>query len=77
MSRYVLTTEAQQDLQQIRDHLLNEASFPVARHVINSLIAAFHSLARTPGQGHRREDLTLREELRFGTVFFPCRIPNR
>jgi len=51
MSRYVLTTEAQQDLQQIRDHLLDDAGFRIARYVINSLIAAFHSLVRTPVKG--------------------------
>lgn len=69
MSRYVLTAEAQQDLQQIRDYLLKEAGFRVARHVLSSIVAAFHSLVRTPGQGHRREDLTSREELRFWAVF--------
>jgi plasmid stabilization system protein ParE len=69
MSRYVLTTEAQQDLHQIRDYLLTEAGFRVARHVMSSIFAAFHALVKTPGQGHRREDLSSREELRFWTVF--------
>ena len=69
MSRYLLTTQAQEDLQQIRDHLLREAGLRVARHVMASFIAAFHGLVRTPGQGHRREDLSSREELRFWNVF--------
>lgn len=69
MSRYVLTAEAQQDLQQIRDYLLREAGFRVARHVMTSIVAAFHALVRTPGQGHRREDLTPREEVLFWAVF--------
>lgn len=70
MSRYVLTTEAQQDLKQIRDYLLREAGSRVARHVTSSIVAAFHSLVRAPGQGHRRADLTSRDELRFWSVFF-------
>ncbi|MGI9072248.1 MAG: type II toxin-antitoxin system RelE/ParE family toxin [Bryobacteraceae bacterium] len=69
MSRYVLTTQAQEDLQQIRDYFLREAGFRVARHVLASVVAAFQALARTPGQGHRREDLSSREELRFWNVF--------
>ncbi len=69
MSRYVLTTQAQEDLQQIRDHLLEKAGLRVARHVMASLVAALHALVRAPGQGHRREDLSSREELRFWNVF--------
>ncbi|HEY6389641.1 MAG TPA: type II toxin-antitoxin system RelE/ParE family toxin [Bryobacteraceae bacterium] len=56
MSRYVLTVEAQDD-------------FRVARYVIASLVAEFRAIARTPGQGHRRDDLTERIELRFRSVF--------
>jgi plasmid stabilization system protein ParE len=37
--------------------------------VVVSLITAFRALVRTPGQGHRREDLTDRPELRFWPVF--------
>ncbi len=69
MSRYVLTAEAQQDLQLIRDYLLKEAGVRVTRYVLNSIVATFQTLARTPGQGHQREDLTVRDELRFWTIF--------
>jgi plasmid stabilization system protein ParE len=69
MNRYVLTTEAQQDLQEIRNYLLSEAGVRVTRRVLASIIAVFRSLVRTPGQGHRRQDLTSREELRFWPVF--------
>src|SRR5260370_37847780 len=69
MSRYVLTAEAQDDLRQIRDYVLDEGGFRVARHVVGSLVAEFRALARTPGQGHRRDDLTGRRELRFWSVF--------
>ena len=69
MSRYVLTAEAQDDLRQIRDYVLDEGGFRAARYVMGSVITAFRALARTPGQGHRREDLSSREELRFWSVF--------
>ena len=69
MSRYVLTDEAQDDLIQIRDYVLRAGGARVARHVVGAVVAGFRSLAKTPGQGHRREDLTHREELRFWAVF--------
>jgi len=69
MNPYVLTAEAQDDLRQIRDYVLNEGGFRVARHVVGSLVAEFRALARTPGQGHMRDDLTERKELRFWSVF--------
>ena len=69
MNRYVLTVEAQQDLKQIRDYVLQEGGFRVARYVVTSIVNGFRSIARTPGQGHLREDLTARRELRFWSVF--------
>jgi plasmid stabilization system protein ParE len=69
MSRYVLTDEAQDDLMQIRDYVLQAGGARVARYVVGSVVAGFRSLAKTAGQGHRREDLTRREELRFWPVF--------
>jgi plasmid stabilization system protein ParE len=69
MSRYVLTTEAQEDIRQVRDYLLKEAGFRAARHVMSSIVTAFQALVRAPGQGHRREDLSSRDELRFWSVF--------
>ncbi len=69
MSGYVLTTQAQEDLREIRDYVLAEGGFRAARYVIGALVALFRSLAQTPGQGHRRQDLTERGELRFRSVF--------
>jgi antitoxin ParD1/3/4/toxin ParE1/3/4 len=66
MSRYVLSAEAQNDLRQIRDYVLDEGGFRVARYVVGSIVREFNALARTPGQGHSREDLTQREELTSG-----------
>lgn len=69
MSRYVLTAQAQHDLKQIRDYVLDEGGFRAAHYVVASLVTGFRALVKTPGQGHRREDLTPREELRFWSVF--------
>src|SRR5713101_3252789 len=69
MSRYGLTVEAQGDLRNIRDNVLAEGGFRVARHVVGSLVAEFRALAGTPRQGHMRDDLTERKELRFWSVF--------
>jgi len=51
MSRYVLTAEAQDDLRQIRDYVLDEGGFRAARYVVGSLVTGFRALAGTPGQG--------------------------
>jgi plasmid stabilization system protein ParE len=69
MSRYVLTLEAQSDLREIRQYLHNEAGPRVARHVVNAFIVAFRKLARKPGMGHVRDDLTADRYLIFWPVF--------
>jgi antitoxin ParD1/3/4/toxin ParE1/3/4 len=69
MNRYVLTAQAQEDLKQIRDYVLREGGFRVARYMVASIVNGFRAIARTPGQGHLREDLTARPELRFWPVF--------
>ena len=58
MNRYVLTAQAQEDPKQIRDNVLQEGGFRIARYVVASMVNGFRAIARTPGQGHRREDLT-------------------
>lgn len=69
MSGYVLTPEAQQDLLQIRDYLKADAGVRVGRYAVNALILALRRLAKNPGLGHRREDLSSHEALRFWPVF--------
>src|SRR5690349_14707624 len=69
MSRYILAVEAQQDLREIRDFLTAQGGSRVARHVLGAFVVAFRRLAKTPGMGHRREDLTPDEDLLFWTVF--------
>lgn len=69
MSRYVLTSEAQDDLRTIREYLIREGGTRTARYVLARFVAAFRSLSITPGKGHSREDLVTHENLRFWPVF--------
>lgn len=57
MNRYLLTPTAQADLIAIQDYYLEEAGYSVARQMLEEFVAAFRFLGRTPGAGHRREDL--------------------
>jgi antitoxin ParD1/3/4/toxin ParE1/3/4 len=69
MSRYVLTTEAQEDLREIRAYLIDRGGVRIAGYVLSALVAAFRRLARTPNIGHPRRDLTQAEGVRFWPVF--------
>jgi toxin ParE1/3/4 len=57
VSRYILVPTAQEDLADIRDYYLEEAGYRVARQMLVGFVEAFRFLARTPGAGHKREDL--------------------
>ncbi len=57
MSTYVLMPVAKEDLVGIRAYYLEEAGYRVARQMVVEFVEAFRFLARTPGAGHRREDL--------------------
>ena len=57
MSRYRLSALAQQDLADIRDYYLTQGSPRAARTMLVQFVEALRALARTPGLGHRREDL--------------------
>jgi len=57
MSGYILQPTAQEDLTGIRDYYLDEAGYRVARQMLVEFVETFRFLARTPGAGHKREDL--------------------
>ena len=57
MSGYILTPTAQEDLVSIRDYYLEEAGHRIARQMLVEFVEAFRLLSRTPGVGHKREDL--------------------
>jgi plasmid stabilization system protein ParE len=57
MSAYVLSADAEADLNQIWEFIAQD-SFDAADRWIEKLFDAFESLTRTPGMGHTRLDLT-------------------
>lgn len=68
MPRYLLTPEAERDLDHIREYLARRGGPRVARYVLRELREAFRFLTSTPEAGHRREDLT-DAPVKFWTVF--------
>jgi len=57
MSGYVLGRDAEQDVESVWDYVAAE-SVEAAHRLTSRLFKAFEALARNPGIGHRREDLT-------------------
>ena len=57
MSRYALGAEAALDLEQIWDYIAAD-SVDAADRWIGKLFDAFEEVGKTPGLGHKREDLT-------------------
>jgi plasmid stabilization system protein ParE len=57
MTGYVLSADAERDLDHIWDFIA-EDNLDMAERWIEKLFDAFDSLARNPGLGHKREDLT-------------------
>ena len=68
MSRYRLSPLAQQDLADIRDYYLAQGSPRATRTMLVELVEAFRALARTPGLGHRREDVAEDRQVLFWPV---------
>ena len=58
MAVYLLTDEAKEDLAQIRRYLTGAAGAHVAKLTLAKIRDAIVFLARHPGAGHIREDLT-------------------
>ena len=65
MSGYVLGVDADFDLDDIWEYIAAD-SMDAADRWIGKLFDTFETLARTPGMGHRREDLTS-----FPVLFWP------
>ena len=68
MKLYVLSPEAERDLDRVKDYLLQTASVRVARYVLRELRAGMRFLGQNPGAGHVREDLT-DDAVKFWPVF--------
>jgi antitoxin ParD1/3/4/toxin ParE1/3/4 len=58
MSAFVLSPEADEDIWIIWKYLAQESGTALADRIEAELFDVFENLARTPGIGHRREDLT-------------------
>lgn len=65
MSGYVLGRDADRDLDDLWDYIA-EDNVEAADRLVAGLFEAFEALARTPGMGHKREDLT-----KFPVLFWP------
>jgi plasmid stabilization system protein ParE len=65
---YVLSPEAERDLDGVTDYLIKTASVRVARYVIRELRTGMRFLGENPGAGHIREDLT-DDPVKFWPVF--------
>jgi toxin ParE1/3/4 len=68
MRRYLLTSDAEGDLDGIKDYLVQHGGKRVAQYVFRHLRDAMVFLGNNPEAGHRREDLT-DAPLKFWTVF--------
>ena len=68
MSAYVVAPAAQDDLLVIWHYYAEEKGDPdLADRMVGEVVSAFHALAKMPGIGHLRSDLS-EEPLRFWTV---------
>jgi plasmid stabilization system protein ParE len=65
MREYVLSAEAELDLDAVWEYIA-EDNVDAADHWIGKLFDALEALARSPGMGHKREDLTS-----YPVLFFP------
>ena len=68
MTRYRLSPEAQGDLTDIKQYLMQEGGAPLARYVLAEIRSGLQFLAATPGAGHSRADLT-DEPVKFWPIF--------
>ena len=68
MSRYLLSAEAESDLDEIRAYLMQHGGTRLVRYVFGDIRKALNFLADTPRAGHLRPDLT-DEPVKFWSVF--------
>lgn len=68
-ARYVLTSQAKQDLAEIAEYIAEESGSDPAEYVIEKIRETFRFLAEQPGVGHVREDLADDPSVRFWAVY--------
>lgn len=67
-SRYLLAPQAAADLVEIWNYVKEQASNIMADRIESVILERMAFLARTPGAGHRRKDLT-EEDVKFFPVY--------
>ena len=65
MSGYFLGRDAERDIDDLWEYIA-EGSLRAADRLIAQIFEAFEAIARNPGMGHKREDLT-----KFPVLFWP------
>ena len=68
MAAYRLTPRARDGLREVLEYVDDRFGAAAADRVLERLAGAFSMLAAHPGAGHRREDLTEDENVRFWAV---------
>ncbi len=68
MGGYRLTPKARDGLHDILGYVDSQFGGSVVDQVLDRLVGAFELLAGNPGAGHRREDLTQDDRIRFWSV---------
>jgi toxin ParE1/3/4 len=68
MKRFLITKLAERDLDQIKNFLVEKAGPTTTRRVLKDIRQAMELLAKSPGLGHSREDLTNRP-LKFWPIY--------
>jgi toxin ParE1/3/4 len=68
MKAFILSPEAERDLDAIKAYLLKEAGVRMTRRIIRELRAGIRFIGKNPEAGHAREDLT-GEPVKFWPVF--------
>ena len=58
MNSYILSPEAEEDIFEIWSYLANEVNVDFANQIESKLFDDFDLLSRSPGLGHKRQDLT-------------------
>ena len=58
MIRYIVSPQAERDLDAIKLFLVREADVRITRHVIRGLREGMETIGKSPGIGHSRQDLT-------------------
>jgi plasmid stabilization system protein ParE len=68
VARYLLTSEAEQDIDLIKTYLLEQGGSRLAQHVLSRVRRAMQFLGARPDAGHARRDSTS-EPVKFWQVF--------